>query len=68
LPGGSHPFVTTDRRRRQENGATGLVRKDRPLRALALRLKTRPELARQLWATGDTAARLVAILICRQSA
>ena len=35
------------------------------LRAIAKRLKTQQELARQLWATGDTAARLLAILICR---
>jgi 3-methyladenine DNA glycosylase AlkD len=35
------------------------------LRALALRLKTQQELARQLWDTGDTAARLLAILIFR---
>ncbi|SDI37701.1 3-methyladenine DNA glycosylase AlkD [Actinokineospora alba] len=35
------------------------------LRALAKRLKTQQELARALWGTGDTAARLVAILICR---
>lgn len=35
------------------------------LRALAKRLKTQHELSRQLWATGDTAARLVALLICR---
>jgi 3-methyladenine DNA glycosylase AlkD len=35
------------------------------LRALAKRLKTQQELSRQLWATGDTAARLVALLICR---
>jgi 3-methyladenine DNA glycosylase AlkD len=35
------------------------------LRAVAKRLKIQPELARQLWATGDTAARLLAILICR---
>ncbi|MFK4298657.1 3-methyladenine DNA glycosylase AlkD [Arthrobacter sp. GAS37] len=35
------------------------------LRALAKRLKTQQELARQLWATDDTAARLLAILICR---
>ncbi|MFC3997531.1 DNA alkylation repair protein [Nocardiopsis sediminis] len=38
------------------------------LRALAKRLKTQPELARRLWETGDTAARLVAILICRPKA
>src|SRR3954454_12800151 len=35
------------------------------LRALATRLKTQQELARELWATGDTAARLLALLICR---
>jgi 3-methyladenine DNA glycosylase AlkD len=35
------------------------------LRALAKRLKAQPELARQLWATGDGAARLLSILICR---
>ncbi|WP_092776051.1 DNA alkylation repair protein [Rhodococcus tukisamuensis] len=38
------------------------------LRAIAKRLKTRPELAGELWATGDTAARLLAILICRPKA
>ena len=35
------------------------------LRAVAKGVKTDHELAGQLWATGDTAARLVAILICR---
>lgn len=35
------------------------------LRALAKRLKTQHELALALWATGDTAARLLATLICR---
>jgi 3-methyladenine DNA glycosylase AlkD len=38
------------------------------LRALAKRLKTQQELARQLWATNDTAARLLALLICRPKA
>ncbi len=38
------------------------------LRALAKRLKTQPELSRQLWETDDTAARLLAILICRPKA
>jgi 3-methyladenine DNA glycosylase AlkD len=38
------------------------------LRALAKRLKTRQELARRLWETGDTAARLLALLICRPKA
>lgn len=35
------------------------------LRAVAKRLKTQQELARELWSTGDTAARLLALLICR---
>ncbi|MEV4516300.1 DNA alkylation repair protein [Dactylosporangium sp. NPDC049525] len=38
------------------------------LRALAKRLKTQQELAGELWATGDTAARLLALLICRPKA
>ncbi|MFB4314991.1 DNA alkylation repair protein [Actinomadura sp. 21ATH] len=38
------------------------------LRAIAKRLKTQQELARRLWATGDTAARLLALLICRPKA
>ncbi|WP_147143036.1 DNA alkylation repair protein [Stackebrandtia albiflava] len=38
------------------------------LRALAKRLKTQQDLARGLWDTGDTAARLLALLICRPKA
>ena len=38
------------------------------LRAVAKRLKTRQDLALELWATGDTAARLLALLICRPKA
>ena len=38
------------------------------LRALAKRLKTQHDLARELWATDDTAAQLLAILICRPKA
>ncbi|MFV2175779.1 DNA alkylation repair protein [Actinomadura sp. LOL_016] len=38
------------------------------LRAVAKRLKTQQELARGLWGTGDTAARLPALLICRPKA
>lgn len=38
------------------------------LRALAKRLKTQQELASGLWETDDTAARLLAILICRPKA
>ena len=35
------------------------------LRAIAKRVKTQHELSRELWATGDTAARLLALLICK---
>jgi 3-methyladenine DNA glycosylase AlkD len=38
------------------------------LRAVATRLKTQQELARQLWQTDDTAAKLLAMLICRPRA
>ena len=38
------------------------------LRAIAKRLKTQQDLAGRLWATGDTAARLLALLICRPKA
>ncbi|TFC89351.1 DNA alkylation repair protein [Cryobacterium sp. TMT4-31] len=38
------------------------------LRAVAKRIKTQPEFSRDLWATGDTAARLLALLICRPKA
>jgi 3-methyladenine DNA glycosylase AlkD len=38
------------------------------LRAVAKRLKTKHELARELWATDDTAARLLSLLICRPKA
>ncbi|MBM9468300.1 DNA alkylation repair protein [Nakamurella leprariae] len=35
------------------------------LRAVAKRLKTQPDLARELWATDDSAAKLLAVLVCR---
>lgn len=38
------------------------------LREVAKRLKTQQDLARELWTTGDTAARLLALLICRPKA
>ncbi|WP_029433932.1 DNA alkylation repair protein [Blastococcus sp. URHD0036] len=38
------------------------------LRAVAKRLRTQQDLAVGLWATGDTAARLLALLICRPKA
>ncbi|GAA2272260.1 DNA alkylation repair protein [Glycomyces scopariae] len=38
------------------------------LRAVAKRLKTQQDLAVDLWATGDSAARLLALLVCRPKA
>lgn len=38
------------------------------LRAVAKRLKTQQDLARELWGTGDSAARLLALLICKPKA
>ncbi len=38
------------------------------LRAVAKRLRTQQDLALELWGTGDTAARLLALLICRPRA
>ncbi|WP_166876377.1 DNA alkylation repair protein [Salinibacterium sp. ZJ450] len=38
------------------------------LRAIAKRLKTQQDLAQELWATDDTAARLLALLTCRPKA
>jgi 3-methyladenine DNA glycosylase AlkD len=38
------------------------------LRAIAKRLKTQQDLARELWRTDDTAAKLLALLICRPKA
>ncbi|MGW4945744.1 DNA alkylation repair protein [Actinoplanes sp. NPDC004185] len=38
------------------------------LRAVAKRLKVQQDLARQLWETDDTAAKLLALLICRPKA
>src|SRR5262245_26568400 len=38
------------------------------LRELAKRFKTQHELALALWTTGDTAARLLATLVCRPKA
>lgn len=38
------------------------------LRALAKQLKTQQDLAVELWRTGDSAARLLALLICRPKA
>lgn len=51
-------------RRHGDDHAVNLTK----LRAVAKDLKTQHELAGELWATGDTAARLVAILISRPKA
>ncbi|MGK9169590.1 DNA alkylation repair protein [Inquilinus limosus] len=53
----------TNARRRDDHGVN-LAQ----LRALAKRLKTQHELALDLWATGGTAARLLATLICKPKA
>ncbi|MCT9870452.1 DNA alkylation repair protein [Paenarthrobacter aurescens] len=38
------------------------------LRAVAKRLKTQQDLSKELWDTGDTAARLLSLLICKPKA
>lgn len=55
--------LIANQRRGDEHGVN-LAR----LRALAKRYKTQHELARQLWGTTDTAAQLLAILVCRPKA
>ncbi|MFF3257062.1 DNA alkylation repair protein [Actinacidiphila glaucinigra] len=44
------------------------MQRARRLRAIAKRLRTQQELAVRLWETDDTAARLLAILVCRPKA
>ena len=58
------PKMREANERRGDDHGVNLTR----LRALAKRLKTQPELALQLWATGDTAARLLATLVCKPRA
>ncbi|MEV4347541.1 DNA alkylation repair protein [Actinoplanes sp. NPDC049596] len=55
------PALRAANEKRGDDHGVNLTR----LRAVAKRLKTQQELARELWATGDTAARLLALLICR---
>lgn len=50
--------------RRGDDHAVNLTK----LRAVAKRLKTQHDLAQELWATGDTAAKLLALLVCRPRA
>jgi 3-methyladenine DNA glycosylase AlkD len=56
-----NPKVRQTNERHGDDHGVNLTR----LRALAKRLKTQHDLALQLWATGDTAARLLATLVCR---
>ena len=58
------PRIRTVNEKHGDDHGVNLTR----LRAVAKRLKTQQDLALALWATGDTAARLVALLICRPKA
>ncbi|MFC7381430.1 DNA alkylation repair protein [Sphaerisporangium rhizosphaerae] len=58
------PKIREVNQRRGDDHGVNLGR----LRALAKRLKVQQELACRLWETDDTAARLLAILICRPKA
>lgn len=58
------PRVREVNERRGDDHGVNLAK----LRAIAKRLKTQHELALELWATDDTAARLLALLICRPKA
>ncbi|MCI9887967.1 DNA alkylation repair protein [Micrococcales bacterium 31B] len=55
------PKILAVNQRHGDDHAVNLTK----LRAVAKRLKTQHPLALELWATGDTAARLLALLICR---
>ncbi|MBB1509631.1 DNA alkylation repair protein [Tessaracoccus sp. MC1756] len=55
------PKILVVNQRRGDDHAVNLTK----LRAVAKRLKTDHSFARELWATGDTAARLLALLTCR---
>ena len=57
----AEPQLLAANERRGDDHGVNLTR----LRELAKRLKTQHELAIELWATDDTAARLLAILLCR---
>lgn len=61
LAGMEDPKVRAVNERHGDDHGVNLTK----LRALAKRLKTQQEPARELWATGDAAARLLALLICR---
>lgn len=54
------PKVRAANEKRGDDHGMNLAR----LRTLAKKIKTSPELARELWASGETPARLLALLIC----
>lgn len=58
------PRILAVNARRGDDHAVNLTK----LRAVAKRLKTQHDLARDLWSTGDTTARLLALLVCRPKA
>lgn len=58
------PRVREANERRGDDHGVNLAK----LRAVAKRLKTQPDLARELWRTDDTAARLLAVLVSRPRA
>jgi 3-methyladenine DNA glycosylase AlkD len=61
LAGLADPRIREDNARHGDDHGVNLGQ----LRVLAKRLKAQPDLARELWATGDSAARLLSLLICR---
>ena len=61
LAGLENPKVREANEKRGDDHGVNLAQ----LRAVAKRLKTRQELALELWATDDTAARLLALLVCK---
>ncbi|MDK9497786.1 DNA alkylation repair protein [Streptomyces katrae] len=64
LSGLEDPKLRAVNERHGDDHAVNLTK----LRALAKRLKTQQDLARELWATDNSAARLLALLICRPKA
>ena len=58
------PRVLAVNERHGDDHAVNLTK----LRAIAKRLKKDHDLARELWATGDSAAKLLALLVCRPKA
>lgn len=55
------PKIAAVNQRHGDDHAVNLTK----VRSIAKRVKTQPELATQLWATNDSACRLLALLVCR---